>query len=151
MEKKLKLAKSRKLPKYREIKETKLKPTQSNTKKSSIQLTKKFKIATKPRMRQERLTMKLCINLIYKTIKSDGLEVLETKRSILSLKVPIDRKELPRRERNLPMQPIQMRRKLKLVIILLNIATNLRCNKDLDNKQMIKLPRNLIQKCKMTT
>jgi hypothetical protein len=151
MVKKLQSIKLRKLLKYREIKEMKSNKMLNNTKLSSMLPTKRFKIATKLKMKLEKLIIKACMILIYKTIKSDGLEVLETKRKLLKEKVPTEQKEFPRREKRLPTQQIQMRNKLKLVIILSNIATNLSNNKDLVKNHQRKLPNNLILKCRVTT
>jgi hypothetical protein len=82
MENNNKLTKLRKHLNLKENKEMLLRQMLSNTKRSSTLRTKKSKTATKPRMKPEKLTTKPCSNLIYKTIRSDGSEVSETKRKL---------------------------------------------------------------------
>lgn len=123
----------------------------SNIKRSSILKTKRFKIVTKLKMKPEKPITKQCSNSIYKMIKSDGLEVSETKRKTSIPNQPTDRKESPRRETKLQIQPIQMRNKLRHVIILSSTAINLSNNLVLVNHHLKKLPNNLTLKWKTIT
>jgi len=118
----------------------------SNIKRSSMLKTKRFKIVTKLKMKPEKLTTKLCSNLIYKMIKLDGLEVSETKRKTSIPNLLTDNKESPRREKKLQIQRIQTRNKLRHVIILSSTATNSSNNLVLLNQHLKKSPNNLTLK-----
>ena len=146
MPNKNKSIKLKKLLNLKEIKEMLSSKMLSNTKRSLMLKMKRFKIATKLKMKQEKLITKECSNSIYKMIKSDGLEVSETKRKTSILIQLIDRKESPRREKKFQIQPIQTRNKLRHVIILLSTAINLSHNLVLVNHHLKKLPNNLTPK-----
>jgi hypothetical protein len=126
----------------------KLNKTPSNTKSLLMLRMRRFKTHTKQKMKQEKHTTKPCMILTFKTTKSDGLEVRETKRRQSNLNLPTDKLESKKREKKFLTVPIQTRSKLKHVIISSSIATSLSNNMTWFLSHQRMLPKNLINNCK---
>lgn len=136
---------------HKENKETRSKLTLNNIKRSSTQQMKKFKIATKLKMKPEKHITKHNTCLLCKTIKSFGLEGSETKRKLLNLNLQIDKKELTRKDKRSRTQQTQMKSRLRHVIILSSIAISLRKMLDLFHNHQKRLHKLFKTSSKMIT